>query len=157
MLSSMRFAYDRVNTKRIQMTDTSVCMEDIASRLKLARERAGYAKASDAAEAMGVPRQTYYAHENGNRVPKHPDIEKYARRYKVSAEWLLTGKKHGVSEASISKAVEFLFKAIPPADLALMQPDDVAKITLTIARAVESGDTPEEITTNVVRMFAARM
>lgn len=153
----MRFAYDHVNTKRIHSDGNHVCMTDIAERLKIARERAGFATATDAAEALNMPKQTYYAHENGNRVPKHEVLQKYARRYRVSAEWLLTGKKHGVSEASIEKALEYLFKAIPPDALAQMKPNNLADITVTIARAVELGDSQDEVTTNVVQMFAAKM
>jgi transcriptional regulator with XRE-family HTH domain len=87
----------------------------------------------DAAQMLGMAKQTYYALENGNRIPKHPDIENYARYFKVSVDWLLTGKKHGVSEASIAKAIEYLFTAVPTIDLALMTPSAIVEITFVIA------------------------
>ena len=66
-------------------------MSDLASRLKLSRERKGYASASDAARALGLPEQTYLAHENGSRGAVR-NIQKYARFFKVSPVWLLTGE-----------------------------------------------------------------
>lgn len=68
-------------------------MSDISSRLAEARKKAGYATASDAARAMGLAVPSYSAHENGTR-PRgaSENAERYARFYRVSLEWLLTGK-----------------------------------------------------------------
>jgi DNA-binding XRE family transcriptional regulator len=60
-------------------------------RLQQARKRAGLEDAGDAADALGVPRPTYYAHENGSRGFK-ANAEKYARKFKVRLEWLWTGQ-----------------------------------------------------------------
>jgi SOS-response transcriptional repressor LexA len=61
-------------------------------RLKQARVQAGYETATDAARALGVSIPTYTSHENGIRGFPASRAEQYARRFKVSLEWLLTGK-----------------------------------------------------------------
>lgn len=61
-------------------------------RLTMARKRAGYETAAEAARALGVKDQTYYAHENGSSGLRAEVAEKYARKFKVSLEWLLTEK-----------------------------------------------------------------
>lgn len=60
-------------------------------RLVWARQAAGFETASGAAEALGVEIPTYIGHENGHRgfKARAPD---YARKFKVSLEWLLTGR-----------------------------------------------------------------
>lgn len=58
-------------------------------RLRLARERAGYASAAAAAEALGIPYGTYSGHENGGRSPKPRAIARYAKFFKVSVAWLM--------------------------------------------------------------------
>lgn len=72
-------------------------MKEINKRLIEARIRAGFETATLAAEAMGMPYQTYATHENGSGgVPVKPAI-KYAKKFKVSLDWLLTGKGRGPS------------------------------------------------------------
>ena len=66
-------------------------MDDMAHRLVLAREAAGYERAADAAQAFGWRYSTYAGHENGSRGFKRL-AETYARCFSVSLEWLLTGK-----------------------------------------------------------------
>ena len=61
-------------------------------RLALARREAGYATAREAAEALGVKEPTYNGHENGSRGFKRDSADRYARKFRVSLEWLLTGK-----------------------------------------------------------------
>lgn len=60
-------------------------------RLQYARALGGYDDATEAADAMGVPRPTYLAHENGSRGFK-ARAERYARFFRVSFEWLATGR-----------------------------------------------------------------
>jgi len=67
-------------------------MTEINERLIIARERAGYETAADAARALGVKEPTYYSHENGTSGIRTPVAEKYARKFKVSLMWLLTGQ-----------------------------------------------------------------
>ena len=68
------------------------CMSSPNQRLKQAREAAGFATAKDAAEAMGMPVSTYIGHENGHRGFPAKTAPQYARKFKVSEEWLLFGK-----------------------------------------------------------------
>jgi transcriptional regulator with XRE-family HTH domain len=65
---------------------------DISDRLRQARLDAGYASAAEAARRLGMAYPTYAAHENGTRQPKKEEIERYARHFRKSFMWLLTGK-----------------------------------------------------------------
>jgi phage repressor protein C with HTH and peptisase S24 domain len=60
-------------------------------RLRFAREQAGYARASDAARAIGVGEPTYLGHENGSRGLSRA-AARYARFFHVSLDWLLEGR-----------------------------------------------------------------
>ena len=64
-----------------------------AARLVEARKAAGFEKAADAARALGISPPTYFAHENGSRGIGADAGATYARRFKVSFEWLMTGKR----------------------------------------------------------------
>jgi DNA-binding XRE family transcriptional regulator len=66
-------------------------MADPHERLQKARAEAGYPDATAAADAIGVSRPTYYAHENGTRGFIRAG-ERYASFFHVSLDWLLTGK-----------------------------------------------------------------
>lgn len=68
-------------------------MNTLAERLRQARERAGFASAKAAAEAMGMPVATYVQHENGIRGYPAKRAELYGRFYKVAPEWLLYGRQ----------------------------------------------------------------
>jgi DNA-binding XRE family transcriptional regulator len=67
-------------------------VESANERLKEARQRAGFDTAVDAARALGIAQSTYIAHENGNRGFPAKRAPIYARKFKVSEEWLLYGK-----------------------------------------------------------------
>jgi phage repressor protein C with HTH and peptisase S24 domain len=60
-------------------------------RLRLAREQAGFARASDAARAMGIEEPTYLGHENGSRGLSRA-AARYARFFGVSLDWLIDGR-----------------------------------------------------------------
>lgn len=77
-------------------------MTDLHERLRAARQAAGYKSATAAAERLGVPYGTYSGHENGGRGVKPQDIARYAKAFKVSPSWLLTG----VGDPSPSRAPE---------------------------------------------------
>jgi SOS-response transcriptional repressor LexA len=64
---------------------------EIHERLKEARIRAGYARASHAADALGVPYGTYSGHESGSRGIKHQDVIRYSKFFKVPRNWLQFG------------------------------------------------------------------
>lgn len=68
-------------------------MDTPNERLRAARERAGFHTAKEAAQAMGVPVSTYIGHENGHRGFPAKRAPQYARKFKVSEEWLLYGKQ----------------------------------------------------------------
>jgi transcriptional regulator with XRE-family HTH domain len=67
-------------------------MPDKGSRLKRARQAAGFASARAAAEALHIAVSTYIQHENGTRGFPDTRAPLYARRFKVSEQWLLYGK-----------------------------------------------------------------
>lgn len=64
----------------------------IAERLKQAREEAGYKRAQDAVDAFKWTYSTYVAHENGSRGVPAKKVADYAKRFRVSADWLLSGR-----------------------------------------------------------------
>jgi hypothetical protein len=71
------------------------------ARLRLARQARGFKSASLAAQAMGIPVSTYIAHERAEASGRDfgPDVaRRYARRFGVTPEWLLTGWGHGPSD-----------------------------------------------------------
>lgn len=65
-------------------------MESMGDRLRKARLAAGYSSATKAAEAMGIGVSTYRAHENGQNNFSAEEAARYARRYGVTAAYLLT-------------------------------------------------------------------
>lgn len=67
-------------------------MSTIAERLADARAGAGFATASDAARALGVPVATYISNENGQRPFGRERAQLYARRFGVALDWLLSGR-----------------------------------------------------------------
>jgi phage repressor protein C with HTH and peptisase S24 domain len=66
-------------------------------RLRLARKRV-FGSGREAAEALGIPQQTYNSHERaglpGSRDFGADEAEVYGRRFGVRPEWLLTGRGH---------------------------------------------------------------
>src|SRR5579862_8221131 len=66
-------------------------MSEPYERLKEARIAAGYETATAAAQAMGILVPTYVRHENGsNRMLR--SASRYAVFFRVSLDWLLSGK-----------------------------------------------------------------
>ncbi len=82
-------------------------------RLRQARS-AKYATAVDAAQAMGIKPPTYIQHENGTRgsgsIPRAA-AQRYAAFFRVSLDWLLTGKGEG-PDATAEPSVEDLEQMI---------------------------------------------
>lgn len=66
----------------------------MAKRLKLARE-CHFRHATDAAAALGIGYPTYACHENASRAFDAESAVLYAKRYKVSLDWLLQNKGPG--------------------------------------------------------------
>jgi SOS-response transcriptional repressor LexA len=98
----------------------------IGNRLKEARRHAGFATAIEAAASLGIRYPTYAAHENGSRGVVRA-AEQYARRYRVSLDWLLRGIGVGPGEAEeivSDRAIDVpLLTTISAGDL---QRDDIA-------------------------------
>lgn len=69
-------------------------MSDKAGRLKQARRAAGFETLAEAARYLGVKYPTYAGHENPNSPGTFQTeaAELYARKFKVSLDWLLTGR-----------------------------------------------------------------
>ena len=64
-------------------------------RLRIAREHRGFKSGRLAAQALGIPISTYGAHERaeaeGGRDYGPDEAKRYAKRFGVTPEWLLTG------------------------------------------------------------------
>lgn len=67
---------------------------DKAKRLAAARRAAGYETIAEAVRYLGVKYPTYAGHENPNSPGTFQTdaAELYSRKYKVSLDWLLTGR-----------------------------------------------------------------
>lgn len=83
-------------------------METAATRLKKAREDAGFTSAREAALAAGWSYDTYAQHENGTRGYPAKKAAIYARRFRVAAEWLLYGRGDQVQASIIPNEDELI-------------------------------------------------
>lgn len=84
-----------VNAHRIAFLCIMHRMEEMdtpGKRLRMARERAGFATATDAPRHNRWAVSTYLGHENGSRGFNQEQAKKYARAFRTSAAWLLTGE-----------------------------------------------------------------
>lgn len=90
-------------------------MSDPSDRLRIARLRAGYATAKEAAEALGVPVPTYLGHENGSRGFPAKKAFTYARKFKVREQWLLygVGPAPGEGDGEGAEVID-IFSRLPP-------------------------------------------
>lgn len=74
----------------------------VADRLRVAREAAGFDTAKAAADAIGIPTATYTQHENGTRGLPAGKARLYAHVFATTPEWLLYGR--GGAEAKLVDA-----------------------------------------------------
>lgn len=65
---------------------------EMHERLRLARERANFRTAVDAARRFNWPPSTYRAAENGQRPITRDKAIEYSRAFRVPPEWLLYGR-----------------------------------------------------------------
>jgi hypothetical protein len=93
-------------------------MDTPNARLKAARSRK-YAKAVDAADALGIPRGTYLGHENGHRGFPAARAPTYARRFGVSEEWLLYGKGDDTEPMPSAELIEQMIRETIDAEVRL--------------------------------------
>lgn len=73
-------------------------METPATRLRRAREKAGYETPTAAAAAFGWAYPTYAGHENGSRGMRPDALMRYAKAFRVSPAWLLDGTEDGKAQ-----------------------------------------------------------
>jgi len=71
-------------------------------RLRIARERL-FETSLEAAQALGIPPVSYWQYEHAE-LPQGRDYgpneaERFARRFRVSPEWLLTGRGKGIGDS----------------------------------------------------------
>jgi len=86
----IRAVSNTVNTQRIVFPATLLTVDqDRAERLRVAREKAGYKNASEAARAFGWTESAYRHHENGTRGFGLDVAKKYGRAFRVKPGWLL--------------------------------------------------------------------
>lgn len=67
-------------------------MDSPADRLRQARIANGFVSAAEAADKHGWNKPTYYAHENGSRGIRIDAAKRYARAFRTSAQWIMTGE-----------------------------------------------------------------
>lgn len=79
---------------------------ELAKRLERARLAAGHETVAEAARYLRVNYATYAGHENGNSGFKHSTADLYARKFKVSLNWLLTGRGEMRGNSVIPAEVE---------------------------------------------------
>ncbi|EHK56843.1 putative phage repressor [Mesorhizobium alhagi CCNWXJ12-2] len=101
-----------------------------AKRLQIAREAAKFGTAKAAALRFGWNKDSYYQHENGTRGIGRA-AAKYAKAFKVSEAWLLTGEGQGPGEAR-------KFKDPRLEELWLERPDIAAVVTEGIEQQIET-------------------
>jgi len=84
---------------------------DSAKRLKSARIVRGFKNAKKAALYFGWIYETYSQHENGTRGLTSKRAEVYAKAFRVSPGWLLTGEGDGPNKDFVYTNDEFFKKA----------------------------------------------
>ena len=88
--------------------------KEIGNRLKAARKAAGFLSAIDAAAALDINYRTYIGHENGNRGISRNALELYAKRFGVTTDWLLSGRKDALAgryKRKIDEKLSFIMEA----------------------------------------------
>jgi|GEM_PF-1825425 len=78
---------------------------DFAKRLEEARTSRGFKTAKSACEYFGWNYNSYAQHEQGNRGIGRVSAT-YARAYRVSEAWLLTGEGKGPATAKVDQSAD---------------------------------------------------
>lgn len=114
-------------------------IKDIAGRLRLAREAAGYSEAKDFWSAhlkdKNIPYATYVSYENGTRGIKNEKLSLFAKLLNVNSHWLLTGDGDTGMTANAEKSAAFGDR--PGGNFAGKDPDHRIPV---IAYAAASGE-----------------
>lgn len=103
---------------------TMTMAETLGNRLREARLSRGFRSAAEAARQFQWNITSYQQAENGTRPPTRDKITEYARNFRVSVSWLLTGS--GTPEDTDIKTVPF-FGHIDQASGYLVRSDPAAK------------------------------
>ena len=125
--------------------------KEIGNRLKAARKAAGFLSATEAATALGMNYRTYAGHENGNRGISRNTLELYAKRFGVTTDWLLSGRKDAVGnryKRKIDEKLSFIMEATgwKQADLAEKLSVAQASVSRWFAGADPRGEHRDKIT-----------
>lgn len=72
-------------------------MSDMSDRLREAR-KLHFGTVKEAAEALGISYPTYAGHENGADGFGYDSAIAYARKFKITLDWLIAGKGKGLSK-----------------------------------------------------------
>ena len=125
--------------------------KEIGNRLKAARKAAGFLSATEAATALGMNYRTYAGHENGNRGISRNTLELYAKRFGVTTDWLLSGRKDAVGnryKRKIDEKLSFIVEATGwrQADLAEKLSVTQACVSRWFAGADPRGEHRDKIT-----------
>lgn len=104
---NMHNAHHQVKSKRISGISILHAMKfddrpDFAKRLETARIARNFETAKDAARYFGWTYETYIQHEQGIRGISRA-ASKYAKAFRVSEGWLLTGEGQGPTTTNIPK------------------------------------------------------
>lgn len=104
-------------------------------RLRSARVAAGFKSAAKAAEALGIRKSTYNAHERaedpGGRDYGPDDAARYARKFRVDDTWLLTAKGRGPADVGAIDDIE------PPDDFG--PAENATDVTVPLVGWVSAG------------------
>lgn len=125
--------------------------KEIGNRLKAARKAAGFSSAIDAAAAQRINYPTYVAHENGTRGISGKMLELYAKRFGVTTDWLLSGRKDALTghyKRKIDEKLSFIVEATGwrQADLAEKLSVAQASVSRWFAGADPRGEHRDKIT-----------
>lgn len=128
-----------IHGKRPSIVDSgkTLRMNTLAERLKFARQQAGFRTATEAAESLGVGAPTYTHHENGTRAPRNDDLAHYARRFRVTTDWLLTGKTGGITDSSCMSAVRTIKRYLSGKSFDQLSAEDLGEILLVVAHSID--------------------
>lgn len=109
-------------------------MESASSRLKWAREHAGYKTAREAVEAFGFTQSTYYGHENGDRTFSDETAKRYAQAFNVPWTWLRGAVEDDIDTAAPRKEKRPINEpnASTPVEVSLISQDKVPVYGLAI-------------------------
>lgn len=110
------------------------------SRLRQAREEAGYESAARAAEALGMRSSTYAGHENGQNKFDAEQARVYGKKLKVSPVWLLFGDEFSPPKVTKKRLIETFD---PDAAEELPASEEMYVSSEFGARGIPSGTVPQ--------------